>query len=204
MAYMLLQTWRAPVSVELHHYGKVAVAGGELQGWWAIGGAAKNLSVCFDDDSQAQSLLFEAVKGTAVMASKGKNVYYLAPIARPQEILPDAPPAPIERPNKFAFVLLVPGAEPIDFLLGYNLQGQSSVFIGQAGSPHGAWVMYDDPQTIEVLFHWNGNAVRAKRSVFTHVKGTDVWEKVNGDRRYRCFLCLKTESADCVSQHFNA
>ena len=128
----------------------------------------------------------------------------MVPISRPQEIIPDAPPAPIERPNKFALVLLVPGAEPIDFLLGYNLQGQSSVFIGQAGSPHGAWAINDDLQTIEVLFHWNGNAVRAKRSVFTHVKGTDVWEKVNGDRRYICFLCLKTESADCVSQYFNA
>ena len=204
MAYMLLQRWRAPVSVELHPYGKVAVAGGEIHGCWAIDGAANNLSVCFDDDSQAQSLLFEAVQGTAVMASKGKKVYYLVPITRPQEILSDAPPAPIDPPKKYAFVLLVPGAEPIDFLLGYNLQGQSSVFIGQAGSPHGAWVMYDDLQTTEVLFHWNGNAVRAKRGVFIHVKGTDVWEKVNGDRRYRCFLCLKTESVDRVSHHLSA
>ena len=62
MAYMLLQTWRAPVSVELHQYGKVAVAGSELQGWWASEGATKSFSVCFDDDPQAQSLLFEAVK----------------------------------------------------------------------------------------------------------------------------------------------
>ena len=122
MAYMLLQRWRAPVSVELHPYGKVAVAGGELQGWWAIDGAANNLSVCFDDDSQAQSLLFEAVQGTAVMASKGKKVFNLDTVTRPQEILPDAPPAPIEPPKKYAFVLLVPGAEPIDLLLGYNLQ----------------------------------------------------------------------------------
>ena len=204
MAYMLLQRWRTPVSVELHQYGKVAVAGGELQGWWASEGATKSFSVCFDDDPRAQSQLFEEVQGTAVMTSRGKKVYYLVPISRPQEIIPDAPPAPIERPNKFAFVLLVPGAEPIDFLLGYNLQGQSSVFIGQAGSPHGAWAINDDLQTIEVLFHWNGNAVRAKRSVFTHVKGTDVWEKVNGDRRYRCFLCLKTESVDRVSHHFSA
>ena len=120
MAYMLLQTWRAPVSVELHPYGKVAVAGGELHGCWAIGGAAKSLSVCFDDDSQAQSLLFEEVRGTAVMTSRGKKAYYLVPITRPQEIFPDAPPAPIEPPKKYAFVLLVPGAEPIDFLLGYN------------------------------------------------------------------------------------
>ena len=204
VAFMLLQRLRAPVSIELHPSGTVAVGGGEIHGCWAIDGVANNLSVCFDDDSQAQSLLFEAVKGTAVMASKGKKVYYLVPITRPQEILSDAPPAPSDPPKKYAFVLLVPGAEPIDFLLGYNLQGQSSVFIGQAGSPHGAWVMYDDLQTIEVLFHWNGNAVRAKRGVFIHVKGTDVWEKVNGDRRYRCFLCLKTESVDCVSQHLSA
>ena len=66
MAYMLLQRWRAPVSVELHPYGKVAVAGGELQGWWASEGAAKSLSVCFDDDPQAQSQLFEGVQGGVV------------------------------------------------------------------------------------------------------------------------------------------
>ena len=202
MAFMLLQRLRAPVSIELHPSGTVAVGGGEIHGCWAIDGAANSLSVCFDDDSQAQSLLFEAVKGTAVMASKGKKVYYLVPITRPQEIFLAALPAPIERPNKFAFVLLVPGAEPIDFLLGYNLQGQSSVFIGQAGSPHGAWAINDDLQTIEVLFHWN--AVRAKRCVFTRVTGTDVWEKVNGDRRYKCFLCLKTNTVDRVSHHLSA
>ena len=191
MAYMLLQRWRAPVSIELHPSGKVAVADGELHGWWAIEGVANNLSVCFQEGSTAQTLLFEEVQGMAVMTSRGKKAYYLVPITRPQEFLPDAPPAPIEPPKKYAFVLLVPRAEPIDFPLGYNLQGQSSVFIGQAGSPHGAWVMYDDLQTIEVLFHWNGNAVRAKRCVFTRVTGTDVWEKVNGDRNYKCFLCLK-------------
>ena len=196
MAYMLLQRWRAPVSVELHPYGKVAVAGGELQGWWAIDGAANNLSVCFDDDSQAQSLLFEAVKGTAVMASKGKKVYYLVPITRPQEILSDATPAPIEPSKKYAFVLLVPGAEPIEFLLGYNLQGQVSVFVGHGESPHGAWLMNDDLQTIEVLFHWNGNAVRAERGVFTRLKATDVWQKAHGDRRYICFMCLKRDELE--------
>ena len=204
MAYMLLQRWRAPVSVELHQYGKVAIARGEIHGCWAIDGAANNLTVCFDDDSQAQSLLFEAVQGTAVMTSRGKKDYYLVPISRPQEILPDAPPAPIEPPKKYAFVLLVPGAEPIEFLLGYNLQGQVSVFVGHGGSPHGAWLMLSGTESIEVLFHWNGNAVRAERGVFTHVKGTDVWEKVNGDRRYICFLCLKTESVDRVSHHFSA
>ena len=204
MAYMLLQRWRAPVSIELHPSGKVAVADGELHGWWAIEGVANNLSVCFQEGSKAQTLLFEEVQGTAVMTSRGKKVYYLVPITRPQEILPDAPPAPIEPPKKYAFVLLVPGAEPIEFLLGYNLQGQVSVFVGHGGSPHGAWLMLSGTESIEVLFHWNGNAVRAERGVFTHVKGTDVWEEVNGDRRYICFLCLKTNTVDRVSHHLSA
>lgn len=196
MAYMLLQTWRAPVSIELHPSGKVAVGGGEIHGCWAIDGAANSLSVCFDDDSQAQSLLFEEVQGTAVMTSKGKKVYYLVPITRPQEILSDATPAPIDPPKKYAFVLLVPGAEPIEFLLGYNLQGQVSVFVGHGESPHGAWLMLSGTESIEVLFHWNGNAVRAERGVFTRVKGTDVWQKVNGDRRYICFMCLKRDELE--------
>ena len=73
MAYMLLQRWRAPVSIELHPSGKVAVADGELHGWWAIEGVANNLSVCFQEGSKAQTLLFEEVQGTAVMTSRGKK-----------------------------------------------------------------------------------------------------------------------------------
>ena len=128
--------------------------------------------------------------------ARKNEAYYLVPITCPQEILPGAPPAPIERPNKFAFVLLVPGTQPIEFLLGYNLQGQASVFVGHGASPHGAWTIHDDLQAIEVLFHWDGRALRGKRGVFTRVKGTDVWEKVNGDRRYKCFLCLKTDELE--------
>ena len=201
MAYMLLQRWHAPVPLELHPAGKVSIAGSELQGWWAHEGAENNLSVCFrfNEDSEAQTLLFQEIQGTdaqVTVKALRSELCYLAPIARPQRMVAASPADSAEpQAKKFEFILLVPGAEPLDLVLGYSPQEQPLVSVGSR-APHGSWLSHDALNTFEITFHWAGRAARAKRAVFDRVIGTNIWEKVNGDRRYKCFLCLKDESPD--------
>jgi hypothetical protein len=78
VAYMLLQTWFAPVSLQLHSSRQVSVGGGALHGNWEFDEAGC-LSVrfhCKNNDSKAKRAVFSRVSGTDVWEKTNGTPHY--------------------------------------------------------------------------------------------------------------------------------
>ena len=62
-----------------------------------------------------------------------------------------------------------------------------------AGSELQGWWAHEGAENnLSVCFRFNEDS-EAQTLLFQEIP---VWEKVNGDRRYKCFLCLKDDSPD--------